>query len=69
MVTATLLPHVFVSRRRKSDNDMHYQALQAEYSEGLLARQVRPGVALPLQAVFLYSNILQGCVSFQTQLN
>lgn len=26
--------------RRKNDNDMHYQALQAEYSEGLTARQV-----------------------------
>eukprot|EP00882_Tetradesmus_deserticola_P023410 GHRQ01025473.1.p1 GENE.GHRQ01025473.1~~GHRQ01025473.1.p1 ORF type:complete len:184 (+),score=97.85 GHRQ01025473.1:36-587(+) len=26
--------------RRKNDSDMHYQALQAEYSEGLLARQV-----------------------------
>lgn len=27
-------------RRRKTDSDMHYQALQAEYSEGLLARNV-----------------------------
>lgn len=30
-----------VACRRKNDSDMHYQALQAEYSEGLLARQVR----------------------------
>jgi hypothetical protein len=26
--------------RRKNDSDMYYQALQAEYTEGLLARQV-----------------------------
>lgn len=31
---------VLLLRRRKNDSDMHYQALQAEYSEGLLARQV-----------------------------
>lgn len=46
---------------------MHYQALQAEYSEGLLARQVCPGLALPLSTVFLYFSIHQGCVFGQMQ--
>lgn len=40
--TVCVLPHALPRAcRRKNDADMHYQALQAEYSEGLLARQAR----------------------------
>jgi hypothetical protein len=45
---------LMLSGRRRNDSDMHYQALQAEYSEGLLHRQVSLAAAnVAVQAVWL----------------